>query len=81
MATSFPASPRLLVVVECAGGELGDSDKGILSAAHRISGLLGGTWEAAVVPGESVTAGEVTWLKVNSSGRTGYVDAELLVEE
>jgi len=46
--------PRLLVVVECAVGELGDTDKGILSAANRINGLLGGTWEAAVVPGESV---------------------------
>ena len=55
MSASFPESPKLLVIVECGGGELGDTDKGILSAANRISGLLGGTWEAAVVPGESVT--------------------------
>jgi electron transfer flavoprotein alpha subunit len=54
MSAPFPASPRLLVVVECTDGELGDTDKGILSAANRINGLLGGTWEAAVVPGESV---------------------------
>jgi electron transfer flavoprotein alpha subunit len=55
MSLPFPVAPRLLVVVECSGGEIVDSDKGILSAANRISRLIGGTWEAAVVPGESVT--------------------------
>jgi len=54
MSASFPAHPRLLVIVECTGGEVGDTDKGILSAANRISGLLGGDWAAAVIPGESV---------------------------
>ena len=29
MSQPFPALPRLLVVVECVGGELGDTDKGI----------------------------------------------------
>jgi electron transfer flavoprotein alpha subunit len=55
MSASFPENPRLLVIVECVGGEVGDADKGILSAANRITGLMGGTWEAAVVPGESIS--------------------------
>ena len=54
MSAPFPENPRLLVIVECTGGEIGDSDKGILSAANRISSLMGGTWEAVVVPGETV---------------------------
>ena len=54
MSALFPESPKILVIVECTDGEVGDTDKGILSAANRISGLLGGTWEAAVLPGESV---------------------------
>ena len=54
MSAPFPVSPRLLVIVECTGSEIGDTDKGILSAANRISTLLGGSWEAAVVPGEDV---------------------------
>lgn len=54
MTSHFPAQPRLMVVVECTGGEPGDTDKGILSAANRISGMLGATWEAALLPGETL---------------------------
>ena len=54
MTCPFPAPPRLLVVIDCSGGELSDTDKGILSAANRISGLLGGPWEAALLPGEKI---------------------------
>ena len=54
MAASFPATPPAPRHRRVPGGELDDTDKGILSAANRISGLLGGAWEAAVVPGESV---------------------------
>ncbi len=43
----------LLVILECAGDEVSDIDKGILSAANRISSLLGLTWAAAVIPGAS----------------------------
>lgn len=54
MDCPFPGLPRLLVIVDCSGGELSDTDKGILSAANRISGLLGGPWEAALLPGENI---------------------------
>ncbi len=41
----------LLVILECAGDEVSDSDKGILSAANRIGALLEMEWRAAVIPG------------------------------
>ncbi len=41
----------LLVILECADGEIGDTDKGILSAANRISSTLEVPWGAAVIPG------------------------------
>ena len=41
----------LLVILECVDGEIGDTDKGILSGANRISTTVGTPWGAALIPG------------------------------
>ena len=50
-------------------------------AKSQVVAVLPSVLRGIEAAGQRVEADGVTWVKVSASGRTGYVDAELLVEE